>query len=59
MGIVLRDANSEIVMAASKVENAVNDPKAIELLAILRGLQLCANMGIQKLIIKSDCLLVV
>lgn len=38
MGIVLRDADGDIVMATNIVENEVNDPEPIELLAILRGL---------------------
>lgn len=38
MGIVLRDEKGELVMATSEVENEVNDPESIELLAILRGL---------------------
>lgn len=33
-------------MAASKIENEVAYPEDIEVLAIFRGLQLCANMGI-------------
>lgn len=30
--MVLRDAKGEIVMAASKIENEVNDPSKIDLL---------------------------
>lgn len=56
---ILRDEKLDIVMAASKVENEVANPKDIELLTIFKGLQLCADMGIQKLIIDSDCLLVI
>lgn len=59
VGLVLRDGKGEVALAASKLENDVSDFEAIELLAILRCLQLCANMGIRKLIIKSDCLMVV
>lgn len=35
IGAILRDNKGEIVMAASKVENEVNDPESIELLANL------------------------
>lgn len=46
IGAILRDDKGEIVIAASKMENEVNDPKSIELLAMFKGLQLCVNMGI-------------
>lgn len=58
VGAIHRDDKGDIVMAASKVENEVDDPEAIELLAMLRGLKLCANMAIHKLIVESDCLLI-
>lgn len=59
IGAVLRNENGEIVLAASKIKNEVHELEDIELLAIFRGLQICANMGIQKLIIESDSLLIV
>lgn len=46
-------------MAASKDEVEVVAPEDIELLAVFRGLQLCALMGIKKRIIESECLLMV
>lgn len=58
VGVVLRDDKGDIVIAASKMENEVVDPEDIELLAIFKDLEPCANLVIQKLIIKSDCLLV-
>lgn len=47
------------MIAASKVENDVNDPETIEVLATFRGLQICANMDIYNTILESDCLLMV
>lgn len=49
----------KVVMVASKVEPEVEDPEAIELLAVFRGLQLCSTMGISNLLVESDCLLLV
>lgn len=48
-----------MVLAASKGEEEVSNPTTVEILAIFCGLQLCANMGIGKLIIGSDCLMMV
>lgn len=44
VGVILRDENEDIVMAASKLENDFNDPETIEVLAMFRVLQLCANI---------------
>lgn len=46
-------------MAASKAKVEVIVPEDIELLVVFWGLQLCVPMGIIKLIIESDCLLMV
>lgn len=55
--VILRDEKGEVYFAASKKEMDVNDPIEIELLAILRGLQLCLHRGINNLGIKSDYLI--
>ncbi|KAF5476857.1 hypothetical protein F2P56_003549 [Juglans regia] len=57
MGVVLRDDKGKLVMAASKIENAVENPSTIELLALLRGLQLIVHLGFSKLDVESDCIL--
>ncbi|KAF5444777.1 hypothetical protein F2P56_033882 [Juglans regia] len=59
VGIILRDANGEVLLTASKKEKEVNDPAEVELLAMLRGLQLCPPLGIEELIMESDSLLMV
>ncbi|XP_040989052.1 uncharacterized protein LOC121236684 [Juglans microcarpa x Juglans regia] len=59
VGLVLRDGKGNVMLAASKIEYEVSDAQAIELLAIFRALQLCANMGIQRLLLESDCLMAV
>lgn len=46
-------------MAASKVEHEVKNSKDIELLAIFRGMHICARIGIHKIIVESDNLLMV
>ncbi|XP_041026966.1 uncharacterized protein LOC121267170 [Juglans microcarpa x Juglans regia] len=59
VGFILRSSSSKVIMAASMKENGANDSMEIELLAILRGLQICIPMGIDELIIESDLLLIV
>lgn len=54
--MILRDENGETIQAASIAELGVKEPEDLELLAILKGLQLCLRMGIKKIIIESDCL---
>ncbi|KAF5444650.1 hypothetical protein F2P56_033768, partial [Juglans regia] len=59
VGVVLRDDVGKVILAASKVEFEVNTAEAIESLAIFRALQLCTSMGIQRLIMESDCLIAI
>ncbi|KAG2717700.1 hypothetical protein I3760_03G188300 [Carya illinoinensis] len=59
VGIILRDTNGDVLLAASKKESMVNDPAEVELLAMLRGLQLVLPLGIEELIIESDSLVMV
>lgn len=58
IGAIFRDNKGDIIMAASLIENKVPNLETIETLAIPRGLQLCAHLGIPKILLKSDCLLV-
>lgn len=46
-------------MAALISENQLQQPESIESLAILGGLQMCSHLGIQNLILESNCQLVV
>ncbi|KAF5455283.1 hypothetical protein F2P56_024878 [Juglans regia] len=59
VGVVLRDDKGKLVMATSKIENEVDNPSTIELLALLRGLQLVVYLGFSKLVVESDCMLLV
>ncbi|XP_042988759.1 uncharacterized protein LOC122316293 [Carya illinoinensis] len=59
IGLVLRDSKGAVVMAVTFLEREVDEPATIELLAVLRGLQLCFPLEIPKLAIESDCLLLV
>ncbi|XP_042939615.1 uncharacterized protein LOC122274667 [Carya illinoinensis] len=59
VGPVLRDGRGEVIFAASKIECFIEGPKTIELVAVLRGLQLCIQSGISKLMVESDCKLLV
>ncbi|XP_042942894.1 uncharacterized protein LOC122277073 [Carya illinoinensis] len=59
IGLILRDSTGTVVMAATISETEVNDPSTIELLAILRGMQMCIPLGIPKLMVESDCLMLV
>lgn len=46
VGCVLRNEEGDILMAATSLEHLLNTPLEIEFLAMLRGLELCLNMGI-------------
>lgn len=59
VGIILRDSSGNVVLVANKKEEEVPDPSTIEILAMFRGLQICANIGIQNLILENDCLLMI
>lgn len=41
VGVILRDENSGVILAASKTENEVADLEKIEHLSIVKGLQFC------------------
>lgn len=59
IGAILENNKGETIIAASLLENEVPNLETIETLAILRGLQLCAHQGIPKVIVESDCVLVI
>ncbi|XP_041011508.1 uncharacterized protein LOC121255312 [Juglans microcarpa x Juglans regia] len=59
IGIILRDDQGCVVATCSKLEDDVVSPKFIEASAMLRGLQFCAQWGVQKLVLESDCLILV
>lgn len=54
---ILRDEQGNVIMAASKIENEVANLETIELLAIFRGLQLCAHLDFSGLTLESDSML--
>ncbi|XP_035551024.1 uncharacterized protein LOC118349636 [Juglans regia] len=53
VGFLLRDAKGELIVATSKAEFDVENLETIELLAVFRGIQLCASRGIPNLIVES------
>lgn len=59
MGVILRDCIGTVLLEASMEEPEVGDPVEIELVAMLRGLQLCLPMGIEEIILASESLLIV
>lgn len=59
MAVILGNTKGDLVMVASKLENEVHDPITIELLAMFRGLELCASMGNADIILESNCLLMI
>ncbi|XP_042979946.1 uncharacterized protein LOC122310130 [Carya illinoinensis] len=59
IGLVLRDSRGAVVMATTVFEREVYEPATIELVVVLRGLQLCFPLRIPKLAIESDYLLLV
>ncbi|CAI9780907.1 unnamed protein product [Fraxinus pennsylvanica] len=59
VGVVLRDASGEVLMTATKREDDVDEAATIEALALLQGLQLCIPFDIPKIVIETDCLLLV
>ncbi|XP_042964633.1 uncharacterized protein LOC122298853 [Carya illinoinensis] len=59
IGAILRDEKGEVLFATRKKENDVSDPIEIELLVILRGVQLCIHRGINNLVIESDSLIMI
>lgn len=50
IGMVLCDKEGQLCFAASIGMQELNDPKVIQLMAILRGLQLRTTKGIENLI---------
>lgn len=59
VGRVLQDAQGRVAMAATKLEEFLDDPLAVELLAIFRGLQFCVPLSILDLVVESDSLLTI
>ncbi|KAF5468889.1 hypothetical protein F2P56_013000 [Juglans regia] len=46
-------------MVVSNSEHELHEPAFVELLAMLRGLQFSLHLGISKVVLESDCLLMV
>ncbi|KAF5454819.1 hypothetical protein F2P56_024456 [Juglans regia] len=56
VGVILRDTEGTMLLAVITKESEVGDPAKIEIVAML---QLCIPIGIEKLILESDSLLMV
>lgn len=54
---IVPDHRGRPTMATNIAEQNVTNPESIEVLAIFKSLQLCLHQGIPRLIIESDCLL--
>lgn len=59
IGATLRNIQLEVLMAVSKKENMVQEHLDIELVALLRGLQLCLHMSLRDFIVEIDSVLMV
>ncbi|XP_041016296.1 uncharacterized protein LOC121258801 [Juglans microcarpa x Juglans regia] len=59
VGAVVRDDHGQVIMAVSKTEPEVSKAESVELLAMLRGLQFSSQMGLSKIILESDSLILV
>ncbi|XP_022848821.1 AP-4 complex subunit mu-like [Olea europaea var. sylvestris] len=59
IGIILRDQEGETILPASGPTNTILEPEHIEAHALVKGLQLCLNLGISHLVVESDCLFLV
>lgn len=58
-GVIVYDWRGEIMLVASITKTHIAQPEVMEALAILQGLQLRVNQGLDLIIIESDCMLVV
>lgn len=56
IGLILRNAVGKTQLSVCMAEAGICEPNQIELLAILRGLQIYLGLGIRKSILESDCL---
>lgn len=59
VGLILRDSEGKVLMAVIKKDTDVMEPLEIELIAILKGFQLCIPLGLQSLCIEIDSLILV
>ncbi|KAF5468190.1 hypothetical protein F2P56_012365 [Juglans regia] len=59
VGAVVRDDHGQVIMAVSKSEPEVSEAEAVELIAMLRGLQFTSQLGFSRIILESDCLILV
>ncbi|XP_042944742.1 uncharacterized protein LOC122278629 [Carya illinoinensis] len=55
--VILRDEKGKVILVVCHKEPEFSDPMEVELLAILRGLQLCIPLGINELIVETDSML--
>lgn len=55
IGAITRDYHGKVLFATSMKEQDVQDPKTIETLVVLRGLQLSMHLEITHIIVEMDC----
>ncbi|KAF5481279.1 hypothetical protein F2P56_001946, partial [Juglans regia] len=58
VGVILKDERGSVIMVANKIENEV-DLETVELVAMFGGLQFYLQLGISRLILVSDCLVLI
>jgi hypothetical protein len=59
IGLIVRDHAGGVVVMACETKEFVNDPAVAEALAARRGVELCEEWGIRKLLLEGDALLIV
>ncbi|XP_042958205.1 uncharacterized protein LOC122293812 [Carya illinoinensis] len=57
VGVVLTNEKGKVLVTVSKAEHELNEPELVELLAMLRGLQFSLHLGLSKIVLESDSLL--
>jgi ribonuclease HI len=55
VGAVVRSHNGHIIAASSKITRPCQDAEEAEAMAILTGLHLCIDLGLQQVTLHSDC----
>lgn len=59
IGAILRDSKGDLLLAASIKECGIQDPKTIELVTLLRGLQVCIHLSFPQILIEFNYQMVV
>lgn len=59
MGIVIRDADGEILASVCSVRRNVDQPSLAESLALWRALEICNELAFSKVIMEGDAAVVI